>query len=102
MTLGQNPVPPANAVVVVFAMKECPACADYMPRFQAVASQFAGRVGYQILDANAPGVQALAERFNIEATPTTLVLRRPVGAIKAEGSLSDGEILHLFNVASMV
>jgi len=91
-----------NAVIVVFAMKECPACSDYMPRFQTIAGQFAGRVPYQILDANAPGVQELADRFSIEATPTTLVLRKPVGAIKAEGSLSDNEILRLFNIASMV
>lgn len=102
MTLGQNPAANANAVIVVFAMRECPACADYMPRFQAVAGQFAGRVPYQILDANAPDVQELANRFDIAATPTTLVLRRPAGAIKAEGSLSDGEILRLFNIASMV
>lgn len=90
-----------NVVILVFAMKDCPACHEYMPRFQAVAGQFAGRVPYQILDANDPKAQQLADRFEIMATPTTMVLRRPTGAIKAEGALSDQDILHLFNIASM-
>lgn len=93
---------PGNTVIVVFAMKDCPACEEYMPRFQAVANQFAGRVPYQVLDANAPSAQAVADRFKIEATPTTMVLRRPTGAIKAEGSLSDADILRLFNIAAAV
>jgi thiol-disulfide isomerase/thioredoxin len=81
-------------------MQDCPACHEYMPRFQAIASQFAGRVPYQILDADSPANRQVAERFDIEATPTTMVLRRPVGAIKAEGSLGDPEILRLFNIAA--
>ena len=88
-----------NAVVVVFAMQQCPACSDYMPRFKAIASQFP-QVPHQVLDANAPGVQGLADRFQIQATPTTMVLRRPVGAIKAEGSLPDADIQRLFVLAS--
>ncbi len=91
-----------NAVIVVFAMKDCSACEDYVPRFQTIANQFSGRVPYQILDANASGTQNLAERFGIEATPTTMVLRKPVGAIKAEGALSDQDILRLFNIAASI
>jgi thiol-disulfide isomerase/thioredoxin len=90
----------AKVIILVFAMQDCPACHEYMPRFQTVAGQFADRIPYQILDANAPANQQIAERFGIEATPTTMVLRKPVGAIKAEGALSDQEILRLFNVAS--
>ena len=34
------------------------------------------------------------------ATPTTMVLRRPVGAIKAEGALSLAQIRQLFSLAA--
>jgi len=96
-----SPPPPApNAVIVVFAMKDCPACHEYVPRLQAIAGQFAGRVPYQILDANDSANQAVAERFEIMATPTTMVLRKPAGAIKAEGALADSDILRLFNIAA--
>jgi len=89
-----------NVVVVVFVMEGCGACAEYAPRFQRVAGPFTHAVPSFIVDANSPQGGPLADRFMIEATPTTLILRKPAGAIKAEGSLPDAEIVEMFKFAA--
>jgi thiol-disulfide isomerase/thioredoxin len=88
-----------SCIVVVFGQPDCPACSDYAPRFQAVAQQFP-QVPTVLLDINSPQNQDMANRYQLVATPTTLVLRRPVGVIKAEGALDDGEIQQLFALAA--
>ncbi|UCC72070.1 MAG: thioredoxin family protein [Gemmatimonadota bacterium] len=88
-----------NVVVVVFIMEGCPACHEYVPRFQHIARQFGNTVPAFIVDANSPQGGPLADRFGIEATPTTMILRKPVGAIRAEGSLPDTEITEMFKFA---
>lgn len=91
-------VPDANVVVVVFHMEGCPACEEYVPRFNAQAAQLAGgKVPVYVLDANKEA--AAADYYQVRAVPVTMVLRRPVGAIRMEGALSDGEIAHLFDIA---
>jgi thiol-disulfide isomerase/thioredoxin len=89
----------SRSAVVVFHMPGCEACAEYVPRFQRVASQRA-RVPVYILDANAPQNQALADRLNVTAVPCTFVLRQPHGVMRREGGLSDEEIVWVLAVAA--
>ena len=95
VNLGQ-----ANAVIIVFVMEGCGACEAYVPQFQAVAQEFNDRVPAFILDVNSQQGHSLADQFEVMATPTTMVLRRPVGAIKAEGALSPAQIRQLFSLAA--
>ena len=90
----------ARCVIIVFVMKECPACHEYVPRFRQVAQQFSGKVPSVIFDVESPQGHPLADQFDIQATPTTMVLRRPLGAIKAEGALNNIDIQQLFTIAA--
>jgi thioredoxin-like negative regulator of GroEL len=89
-----------SIVVVVFVMDGCDACAEYVPRFQHVARQFSGKIPAFIVDVNSPQGGPLADRFMVEATPTTVILRRPSGAIRAEGALPDTEVGQIFQFAA--
>ena len=97
-------------VVVVFHMDGCPACEAFLPKFRAIAPQYGplsengpmavtGRgVPSGIYDANK--FDPLAERFDIRATPTTLVLRRPYGQLREEGDLDERTIHRMFQSAA--
>lgn len=91
----------SNVAVVVVASQHCPACMEYKPRFVRIAQQFSGRVPAHIVDLEQDGAEAFADRYSINALPTTLILRRPTGAIRAEGTLSDAEIQRLFEQAAL-
>ena len=96
-------------VVVVFHMEGCPACEAFLPKFRAIAPQYGplsedgpmavtGRgVPSAIYDANK--FDPLAEHFNIRATPTMLVLRRPAGQLRQEGDLDERAIHGMFRSA---
>ena len=86
--------------VVVFVMQGCPACHEYAPAVQAAQRRHPGIPVY-ILDAASrdPSIKALADRHDIRATPTTLVLRRPAGVIKVEGSLDGATLEQLMQIA---
>jgi hypothetical protein len=107
-----------NVVIVVFAMHGCPACHDYLPRlhkererFEAAGFSFPiyepgiaiapGAVPVLIYDSAAKddGVQAFADRFEVTALPTTILLPRIGFPAKYEGALPDDEIYNLFNAA---
>jgi thiol-disulfide isomerase/thioredoxin len=88
-----------NVVVVVFVMEGCHACAEYAPRFQQVARGFPAVPAF-IVDANSPQGGPLADRFMVEATPTTMILRKPSGAVRAEGALPSEEVAEMFKFAS--
>jgi thiol-disulfide isomerase/thioredoxin len=108
-----------KVVVIVFAMGECPACEAYLPRLLAEAEQlkahaypFVVYVPGQTISPRAiplvvydaaspdPAIQALADRFEVSATPTTLVLMRGPGSFKVEGSLANNQISWLLNMAN--
>ncbi len=91
-----------NVVVIVFTMPGCPACSEYVPRFQQVAQQFSGRVPSFVVDSNSQSGGPLADRLMVTATPTTLILRKPTGAIKAEGALPSEEVAQMFQFAAGV
>lgn len=90
----------ARVVVAVFVMEGCPACHDYLPRFQQVADPYM-KAGVPVIVYNAedPNVQQLADRWDIQATPTTVIALRGPGMIKEEGSMSGEDIKKLMDTA---
>jgi hypothetical protein len=110
-----------SAAVLVFAMEGCGACDHYVPRLVAKVEELK-RHGYPFvvysegvkLGQNAipvllcdaaspePEVQKLADRFEISATPSTVVLARGEGSFKVEGNLADNQIVWVLNMANEV
>lgn len=111
-----------NVVVIVFAMRDCPACEHYLPRFTAEAQALNGQLAAQgvsfvinpetqpppgtipvlVYDAAADDaeVQKLADRFGVQATPTTIIAARGPGSFKVEGSLANNQIQWVLLMAS--
>lgn len=91
-----------RAVVVLFTIPGCDACAEYKPRFQRIAQQYQSIVPIYMLNANDtnPQVADLASRLNVAHVPATFVLRRPTGVIRVEGAIPDDQIAWLLGVAA--
>lgn len=91
----------ARAVVVLFTIPGCDACAEYKPRFQRIAQQYQSIVPIYMLNANDtnPQVADLASRLNVMNVPATFVLRRPTGVIRVEGAIPDEQIAQLLGIA---
>lgn len=100
-----------KAIVIVFGMHECPACEHYIPRLAESVERLRGQgfpfvlaqgpepispeaIPVLVYDAASPDVdvQKLADRFEVHATPTTIVACRGPGSFKIEGSLADNQI----------
>lgn len=92
-------MPEPKAIVVVFTMPGCPACEQYMPTFQAVANRFP-HVPRYVIDAASPQGAPYADHYGIQGTPTTMVLRKPAGALRAEGLLAESHVQELFSIAA--
>jgi thioredoxin-related protein len=105
-----------NVIVVVFGLEGCPACADYTPRlldrlrqrdnandFFVYQGALENKIPVLFYDGGSEDekVQAFADRYKVNAMPTTLVLRRGTGVLKAEGALDDGRINALLGLAKM-
>jgi len=92
----------ANVVVVVFVMEGCGACKEYLPRFKKLAEPYR-KAGLPILIYDAASkderVQNFADRVGVDATPTTAILKRGPGVLKAEGSIPDEEIQQILGIA---
>ena len=103
-----------RVIMLVFGLPGCGACEDYVPRLKARAKEFEevdvfddrtsnskrkmkAKVGtlpifiYNV-DARDPELQKLADQYEIQAMPTTIVLVRPQGALRYEGPISDKQI----------
>lgn len=108
-----------KVVVIVFAMHECPACDHYLPRFLAEVEALKqhgypfvvyepdavlppGSIPVIVYDAASENVdiQKLADRYKVEATPTTIVVPRGPGGFKCEGSLANNQIQWVLMMAS--
>jgi len=98
--MSQADLSQARVVVVLVVMRQCPACHEFLPRFRRVAAKYARCVPSVIVDASDPQQAPVADRFQVRATPTLLVLRRPVGQIRLEGNVSDAEIERAFAMAT--
>lgn len=100
-----------GSAIIVFAMEGCGACDHYVPRLVAQAEQLKAQgypfVVYQegmavhrgaipilLYDAASPDVdvQRLADRFHVQATPSTILVTRGEGAFKCEGALANNQI----------
>ena len=92
----------ANAVIIVFVMPGCGACELYRPTFTAAAERYRARVPAYIVDVTTPEGAQIADAYGVVATPTTMALRRGVGAIRADGAQSPQSIDQLFQVAAAV
>jgi thiol-disulfide isomerase/thioredoxin len=108
-----------KSLVIVFAMKGCGACEDYIPRFtrmvkgfQAYQVPFVFHTGGAVrpgaipvlvyaADAQDPGVQALADQYKVQALPTTLLLTRSARPVKLEGAIDDEELHRLLTSAAL-
>ena len=96
--------PNARVVVVVVGQPGCGACEEYLPKVQAIAPSYARVLPIVILSAAdpRPEVQAWMDQYKIEATPTTLVLRRRElggGVWKMEGLQDDAVIRQVMDFA---
>jgi thioredoxin-like negative regulator of GroEL len=85
--------------VIVFAQQGCPACTEFMPRIGRLSGPYRARgLALQPVDINSPQGHALAKRFGVDATPTTVVLRGP-GSFKMVGAVGDEQIAQLLAAA---
>lgn len=86
--------------VLVFVQRACGACHEYMPRFtRAVAPYHVRGLPVHVIDIAAdPRGAAMADRFKVKATPTTVVVGR-TGTHRREGAISDIEIRRLLERA---
>lgn len=108
-----------KSVVIVFAMKGCGACEDYIPRltqmvkgFQVYQVPFVFHTGGGVrpgtipvlvyaADATDPGVQALADQYKVQALPTTILLTRSARPVKVEGAIDNEELHRLLTSAAL-
>lgn len=106
-----------GAAIFAFAMEGCGACEHYVPRLIAQVEALReqgypfvvhtegmamppGSIPVLIYDAASPDVdvQRLADRFKVEATPTTVLAARK-GSFKCEGNLANNQITWLLMMA---
>lgn len=106
------PAPNLNntkVLVAVFAMSGCGACEDYLPRFTAAIEKYKGYglpfyiwesgpiapgwIPVLVCDAASqdPAMQEFANKLNITATPSTVIMTRN-GTRKVDGSIDDDEL----------
>lgn len=105
------------AVIVVFAMEGCPACEEYKPRlereirrWQASGAPFvfgdqdqaftSAQIPVLLIDAQAARMQGLADTYEIEQLPTTILFRRQAHPQTLIGALDDRQIYGLLQAAS--
>jgi hypothetical protein len=111
----------ASVVIIVFAMPGCPACHDYLPRLRRRINAIQGQ-GYPIYEyrpgrtakrgelpvlivdstSTDPSVVDLADKYQISALPTTIILPRYGFSSRWEGSLPDDEMQRMIESAALV
>jgi thiol-disulfide isomerase/thioredoxin len=89
-----------SPAVFVFIQAGCGACEDYKPKFERVAAEHGdvvvGRYDLATQDAR---VQEFAEKLNVKATPTTVVMTSNGAFHRHVGSLPVAQIKHIFAAA---
>lgn len=86
-------------LVLVFVQTGCGACEEYMQRFDRIAPEYQKRgVTVQLGDlARSRNAIRMADRFKIEATPTTIGLTRTGNTVRLEGSVENRHIKQMFD-----
>lgn len=95
-----NLVNVTSPAVLVFVMRNCGACSEYMPRFLRIVRPFHQKgLGVQIIDVGGDKrSSAFADRLKIKATPTTIVMGRR-GPVRREGAITNTEIKKILEQA---
>ncbi len=107
-----------KAIIIVFVMSGCPACAEYTPRFERMVKTFQAHgqplVYHQNNKAPAPGtipivmldgasadpsVVALADYYKVEGMPTTILLTHNAKPAIKLGGVDDVEVHELLKSA---
>lgn len=108
-----------KVLIVVFAMPGCPACKDYLPKFQEQLTAFQehghpfvvweegsdplapGQIPVMIYDATSSdkGIQDFANKYDVTGLPSTIFLPRVGGHHKLEGDQDPDTIYRLFATA---
>jgi thiol-disulfide isomerase/thioredoxin len=89
--------------VIVFHMRGCEPCRDYLPRFEKVAQPYQSRLRFCKVDITKSDrrVQEAAINFKVDGTPTTLVLDENDKILKRKvGNISNAEIEKLLKFAA--
>lgn len=89
--------------VIVFHMRGCEPCREYLPRFRRLAVKYRSHLHIRAIDVSVADkrVQDVAIQFSIDATPTTLVLDEKDVVLKRKtGGITDKEIAKLFEFAA--
>lgn len=99
---------PGEVAVVVVAMAGCPACEEYEPRFRRFVPYYRSLrfVHIDALDQR-PAAQEWMDRYQVSATPSTLVVRRTASdrpelryeVWKIDGSVDDATIKQTLDFA---
>lgn len=107
-----------SVLIIVFGMPDCGACEEYVPRLlkrvgelqrqgyrftiyepgKAIAAGSIPVLVYDVASEDSE-LQALADRYSVNATPTTIVQSRGGNAFKAEGALDAKQIDALLGLA---
>jgi len=91
---------PAGPLVLVFVQTGCPACDEFMRRFDPIAGPYhrSGQVPVQIGDVARGGYRtlSLADAFKVEATPTTVGVTRTGETIRLIGAVDNRHIKQMF------
>jgi thiol-disulfide isomerase/thioredoxin len=78
---------PMFPVVTVFIQNGCGACHAFMPVFHAVVDPFRTEMDVHVVNISTHAGQALANRWGIQATPTTLVQTRRNTEVRRVGAI---------------
>lgn len=100
--------------IAIFTLEGCGHCEEYVPKVEAEVARLrrkkhsiellrAGQapqgaavlIAVYDLTAGDHSVQAFADRFQVETTPTTLILPQGPGAQKITGALTDSQVQHM-------
>lgn len=89
--------------ILVFVMRGCPACHDYIPRFKRLAAPLRSpNLRFHVLDVDHRTLPRPAQAIarTVRATPTTILLEDGRGEhLRRVGALSDAEIAELLTKA---
>lgn len=109
-----------KAMIIVFAMPDCPACQDYKPRFERLVKGFQdhgcplvwwrqnqmvlpSQIPIVMIDAGSvdPSIVQLADQYGISGVPATVLCTYNSRPQKLEGALEDHEIYEVLSSAVM-
>lgn len=71
-------------LVLKFYADWCGACTHYAPAFDEVAKSMKNNAVFATLNIDDADIKAIAQEFNVEMLPTTVIIKSSVGAKSAQ------------------